>query len=229
MGFHVLPLSAYLSRLPPNFPLFINSRVSGHQNWTPDSGERIYLLILKFPVRIAYHIFALYPPTMLSCSQLPQAARPSSCSASSAATTFHPVSGHFRSNPSPSSAPFASKYAGTCPPRSSSVGLTASSPGTSGQEAGSGSEAERRPLASYRKNRLGLVTKKSLQTAPYIRILPVCPRRSDSPNRSLLQKAVQVLLPIACMDFFSMSKYGSILNQIGRTLLDSLIAKMERT
>lgn len=31
--------TAFLSRLPPNFPLFVNFQMHGHQIWTPSSGQ----------------------------------------------------------------------------------------------------------------------------------------------------------------------------------------------
>ena len=82
-----------MSRLPSNFPLFVNSRVGGHQKWTPDSGARIYLLILEIPVEIAFCIFASYSPIMFPCSQRHQAARHSWSPANGAAAMCHPASG----------------------------------------------------------------------------------------------------------------------------------------
>src|ERR1035438_7059533 len=67
---------------------------------------------------------------MVPCSRRHQAAKPSSSHASGAAATFHPASGSSPFSPSLLSAPSAANRAGTCHRRSSSVGLTNSSPAT---------------------------------------------------------------------------------------------------
>ena len=95
------------------------------------------------------HIFAFCSSILYLCFQHPQAAKPSSSPVSDAATTFHPASGSFRSNPSTLSVPSVANSAGTCRLRSSSVGLTNSWFTSSVPEAGDvrpgRSDAENQP------------------------------------------------------------------------------------
>jgi len=47
MNFAIISLARYWFRLWSNFPLLVRFGKRGHQIWTPRSGARIYLLILK--------------------------------------------------------------------------------------------------------------------------------------------------------------------------------------
>lgn len=105
-------------------------------------------------------------PIMLACSQLPQAARHSWSSARDATAMFHQAGKNFRFSPSLLSVPCAANCDGIGHPKSFSVGLTASSPGSNEREAGNASDVECGLFTSYRKNSLGLVVK--FRTALYI-------------------------------------------------------------